>query len=584
MMNSLKLLYHLLNAQDKRYLSGLLVLSIFISILETVSISAIMVFISVATNFNLVYTSKTYSWLYAFIGMHSPAQFVIILGFFLIAFYVVRGITGVIHVYLFARFSFTRYHRFATLLFNRFLRFSYYDFIGKNSAEVGQVIFSHSGGLTHLIFALLTMISELFTVLCIYTMLFWVNWKMTVVLTLLLSVKGFFIIKTFSKGIAKAGKKTHQYSLDASKVFNESYGNFKLIKLSLSEVSIGERFSKTTQAHASTQIMYTTLQNSPRFILETVGFVLLVGAMLYVIYRYNNASFVIPVVSMYALAFYRLLPSMNKILANAHQITFFNHALQGIVDFLQKPTENLGKQQIAFNRQLTLHNLSFSYIPECLVISNVDITINKGERVAFVGASGSGKSTLVDVIMGLHVPSKGFISIDGKLVDDACRQSWRSKIGYIPQTIYLFDGTVKDNIVFGRSYNEQKLIHTLKQARMYDFLLTQQGLDTCVGDGGVKLSGGQKQRIAIARALYGDPELLVLDEATSALDHDTESCIMNEIYQLARDVTLIIIAHRHSTVLRCDTIYKIEHGQVQKISTSEVLRDVPLQVRPHDGV
>lgn len=574
-MKFITTLNRLLSVKDKRVLALLLGLSVLVSMVETLSITAIMVFISVATNFDQIFKNQYYFWVYSKLGCATPSEFVIILGVALTIFYLVRGVLNITHIYLMGRFAYTRYHRFSTLLFARFLRFPYQDFVGKNSATLSQSVFSYTGTLTQLIFALLTLTAEVFTVMCVYGMLFFVNWKMTIVLSCFLSVKSFLIIKAFSKNIANAGRRTQKHSLESSKIFNESVGNFKLIKLGAHEKVATDRIAESTKKYASAQILYVTLQNAPRFVLETIGFLLLVAIILYVICRHNNASFVIPIVSLYALAFYRLLPSLNKILSSINQVTFSQHALQGVVDFLELPTEALGDKQIPFSREIALRNLSFGYIPNKDIITGIDITIPKGERVAFVGASGAGKSTLVDLIMGLYKPGNGSLYVDGKLLDDEHRISWRTKIGYIPQSIYLFDGTVADNIVFGRDHDERKIIDALKKAQMYDFLLTQQGLETRVGEGGIKLSGGQKQRIAIARALYGQPELLVLDEATSALDHETELSIMDSIYEVSKKVTLIIIAHRTSTIARCDTIYKIEHGCAQQVSFAQVVGKQP---------
>lgn len=582
-MELVKTLNKLLGPKDKRVLAFLLAGSIVVSILETLSITAIMVFISIATNFDQIFKNKYYHWIYKKLGCSTPTEFVIIFGVTLAMFYLVRGILNIAHIYVMGRFAYTRYHRFSTLLFARFLRFSYQDFVGKNSATLSQSVFSYTGTLTQLIFALLTLTAELFTVFCVYGMLFFVNWKMTLVLTFFLSAKSFLIIKAFSKNIASAGKRTQKYSLEGSKIFNESVGNFKLIKLSGHEKVATDRIAASTQEHASAQIVYVTLQNAPRFVLETIGFLILVCIILYVIYRHNNASFVIPIVSLYALAFYRLLPSLNKILASINQITFSQHALQGVYDFLQLPTESLGSKDISFASDISLKGLSFGYVANKEIVSNIDITITKGQRVAFVGVSGSGKSTLVDLIMGLYQPNSGSLYIDGKLLDNHHKVSWRTKIGYIPQSIYLFDGTVADNIVFGRDYDENRIIDALKKAQMYDFLATQQGLDTRVGEGGIKLSGGQKQRIAIARALYANPELLVLDEATSALDHETEASIMDSIYEVSKKVTLIIIAHRTSTIARCDKIYKIEQGKVHITSFDQVVHKQPETTQIEQG-
>jgi ABC-type multidrug transport system fused ATPase/permease subunit len=458
------------------------------------------------------------------------------------------------------------------MLFSHFLKFTYGDFVNKNSAAVGQVVFGHSGAVMHLITSALTFMSEFFTVACIYGMLFWINWKMTSVLTIFLSLQSVMVIKMFSNALVRVGKRTHDCSLESNKVFNESYGNFKLIKLGDSGALAVDRLSYATHQQSRAQTIYAVLQSSPRFILETIGFVLLVSVMMYVVYYYNNATFIIPMVSMYALAFYRLLPSMNKMLTSLHQITFHRHAVQGIFDFLKLPIEVSGFEDVSFAREICLRNASFGYTAHD-ILTEINLVIERGGRIAFVGASGTGKSTLIDLLMGLYSPRSGMMCVDGKIIDDTCRASWQKKIGYIPQTIYLFDGTVGQNVAFGRAFNEQKLHDVLVQANIYDFLCTQQGLDTRVGEGGIKLSGGQKQRIAIARALYGDPELLILDEATSALDHDTESCIMNEIYQLTRTVTLVIVAHRTSTISRCDKIYKIEKKSVVPITFDRIMQE-----------
>ena len=240
----------------------------------------------------------------------------------------------------------------------------------------------------------------------------------------------------------------------------------------------------------------------------------------------------------------------------------YHHRSVDIVkDELATCTENLAINKIYFKREIILQNIGFAY-QDKQILAGVDLTIRKGDKVAFIGESGVGKSTLVDLIVGLHQPHSGTMLIDGIQLDSNNLQSWRSQIGYIPQQVYLFDGTVLENVCFGRPVDRELLEMTLKQVNILDFLNSKQGVDTLVGEGGVQLSGGQKQRIAIARALYGKPEVLVLDEATSSLDGETELRIMQEIYRVSQNKTLIVIAHRLSTIEGCNRIFKISHGNV----------------------
>jgi ABC-type multidrug transport system fused ATPase/permease subunit len=262
---------------------------------------------------------------------------------------------------------------------------------------------------------------------------------------------------------------------------------------------------------------------------------------------------------LFVIALYRLLPSANRIVNGYNAVVYGHRAIDIVDEELKAVQERLGNKIIKFRDKIELTNINFSY-QDKEILSDINLTIKKGEKIAFIGNSGSGKTTLVDLIIGLYKFNQGEIKIDNILVDESNLQNWRSQIGYIPQQVYLFDGTIEENICFGRDLDKSLLETALKQANIFDFLQTKQGVNTLVGEGGIQLSGGQKQRIAIARALYGQPEVLVLDEATSALDEETEGKIMNEIYQISQDKTLIVIAHRLSTIKGCDKIYQLEDG------------------------
>ena len=580
-MELLSLLNQLFPPRDKRLIAILLVASMVVSVVETASLSAVMVFVSVATNFDLVHTNRYFNYCYTKLGFSAPGNFVIVLGIALLLFYSVRGVLNVAHVFYLNKFAQMRQHYFATLLFKRFMRFSYQDYVMQNSSAVSQTIFAYTGNITQVVNGLLNIASELLTVGCIYAMLFYVNWKMTLVLTLLLTTKVFIIIKAFSGKITAAGKQAQKYGLLAGKTFSEAFHNYKFLKLLSRDNLTINSFITSHRKFAQANAMNAVWQGLPRFILETMGFYILVGVMIYVIFRYNNAQFVVPIVSLYALAFYRFLPSVNKILMGYNQIIFNKHALKPVLNYLLHVEECLGNQPLDLNKSIELRDVSFAYNQDKPIFSNVSLMVHRGERIGFVGESGAGKTTLVDVMIGLLQPQKGEVLLDGRVLDKDTIKSWRQKIGYIPQAVTLFDGTVLENVVCGRGVDEERVIYSLKQAHIYDFLCTKDGVYTRVGDAGIQLSGGQKQRVAIARALYGDPEVLVLDEATSALDHETEGVIMDNIYEVSANKTLLVIAHRLTTIQRCDRVYRIQDGTVHEVTC--IIKEPVVQSSVHSS-
>lgn len=567
-MELFRSLQSLFPARDKRLVLFLLLGSVGVSLVETASLSAVMLFASVATNFDLVTTNKYFYFIYKALYFEKPSHFVLSFGVFLLFFYAVRAALNIAQVYYLNKFSQMRQHYFASLLFKRFVRLPYHVYVMQNSSSLGQTIFSYTSNITQVVSGLLSISAETLTILCVYAMLFYVNWKMTLVLTSLLSIKVFAIVKTFSGKITHAGKISQRFGLIAGKTFSETFQNYKFLKLLARDNLTINSFIDAHKTYARASATNAVWQGLPRFILETLGFFILIGVMLYVIYRYNNAQFVVPIVSLYALAFYRFLPSVNKILMGYNQIIFNKHALKPVLQYLIMEEESLGELPLAFNKTIKLSDVTFAYGMQPPIFEHVSCIIRKGERIGFVGASGAGKTTLVDIVIGLLTPQVGTIVIDDELLTNTTVRAWRRKIGYIPQHVTLFDGTVLDNVVCGREVNENEVVRCLKQAHIYDFLLTKDDVATRVGEGGIQLSGGQKQRIAIARALYGDPEILVLDEATSALDNETEAIIMDNIYDVSAHKTLLVIAHRLSTIARCDRVYRIEKGSVFEVSVA----------------
>ena len=352
----------------------------------------------------------------------------------------------------------------------------------------------------------------------------------------------------------------------------QGLGGAKDVKLLGREKDFVDQFQIHNLKNARVSKLQLILQSYPRLMFEflaVTGLAILVVSM--IMQGYEMAS-IIPILGLFAAAAFRLLPSVNRVLSSIQTVRYS----QAAVDVLYKETElaipksisqHDGKPEV-FKDLLTLTNIKYQYIDAALpALDGVSLKINKGEYVGFIGTSGSGKSTLVDVILGLLSPDSGDVKVDGKNIQLALRQ-WQDQIGYVPQAIYLTDDSLRRNVAFGLS-NEQiddvSVQRAIKAAQLEEFVSSlPKGIETVVGERGVRLSGGQRQRIGIARALYHDPAVLVLDEATSALDGATEISVMETVTALHDSKTIIVIAHRLSTVEGCDRLFQLEHGKIVK--------------------
>lgn len=549
---------HLTTRRDKIILLLLLPATFLLSLIETFAISVIMPFISLASNPNLIFENKYANYAYKTLNFDNTIEFMVAFSAILIAFYIFRALYNVAYSYALNRFAFRKYHFFAYRLFCKAVELSYIDFTNRNIDNIRRNIINESLKVSQYIQQILYIASEVITIVLMYALLLFISWKMTIVLTIFLIANVLLIIKTISKNIQKQGIINVETNKNVLAIITKALGNFKIIKLKGIQEYILRDFDNASKKRVDAEIKYQVLHPLPRFILESLGFCILIGAVAYILLKYNNAAAVIPIISMYALALYRILPALNRILQAYNLMQWCKKGLEVVYEDLIYHTEYEDNKPIAFNYKIELQNISFEYTKNKSIIQNFNLTINKGDKIAFIGKSGAGKSTLVDLIIGIYKPKSGKILIDGILLDNENLRSWRKKIGYIPQSIFLFDGSVAENIALSENIDENRVIECCKKANIWDFLCENDGIKTRVGDGGIKLSGGQKQRIAIARALYDNPEILVLDEATSALDNDTETKIMEEIYDVATGKTLLVIAHRLTTIEKCERVVELD--------------------------
>jgi ABC-type multidrug transport system fused ATPase/permease subunit len=348
---------------------------------------------------------------------------------------------------------------------------------------------------------------------------------------------------------------------------NEALGGVKEIKLLGREKVFLDDYAKVSRFFAIRMALGEALSNSPRYILDMFAFGAILGIMMWLFVQ--DASQVIPVVGIYAFAGYRLMPALQNIYRAITKARFHTAVLETVKRDLENAPADFPEhvKRLTLKDKLELRGISFKYpTASSSLLNGLSLDIKANTSVAFVGSTGSGKTTLVDIILGLLDPDKGTLEVDGMLLSEDKLRNWQANLGYVPQTIFLSDGTIAQNIAFGIPEDEidreavRKAAHI---ANLHEFVMSlPDGYNTIVGERGVRLSGGQRQRIGIARALYHDPGVLILDEATSALDNVTEEAVFQAIKNVTGKKTVIMIAHRISTVRECDQIFVLEKGRI----------------------
>ena len=324
---------------------------------------------------------------------------------------------------------------------------------------------------------------------------------------------------------------------------------------------------------------------SPRYLMEALGMLLIASLAYFIDKQANGISRAIPLLGALALGAQRLLPILQQSYSSWTTIQSSRESLKDVIDLLEQPLppyiNQISNQNITFNSIIKLKQLSFRYsIQTPIVLNQINLTIKKGSRIGFIGPTGSGKSTLLDIIMGLLQPTDGFIEIDGQPITKKNQRAWQRHIAHVPQSIYLSDSSIEENIAFGvpkEKIDLNRLKQAAKQAQIQEMIENwPQKYKTPVGERGIRLSGGQRQRIGIARALYRKADIIIFDEATSALDNETEDAVMNSINKLSKKLTILIIAHRLTTLKNCSFVIELNNGGIKKIGTYKEMIDLKL--------
>lgn len=570
-MKSIFQIFNIFTKQQLRY-CGFIVLAMIVgAMLEAVGIGAILPLISLMGQPDFLVRHPEIGHIAEVLGIVSHTQFIMICAGGLIVLYLIKNAYMAWETKLQIDFSMRNQIKFSTELMNNYLCKGYLFHLDHNSATLlrnvnagGAVIYSA------MLISTFTLLTELITAFAIWLMLVVMDAFTAVVVAGIMGAMMYGIIKAFRRNISKQAKIQNDFAAGYIKCVNQGLGAIKETKVMRKEKYFLEEFSRTYQQYGEANRKYLFINQLPRMIIETM---VVSGLLVMIVAKLAMGSTpeeIVPLLGVLALAAFRLMPSANRIVNLFNTIKFqqplFYELYPELMDIKErqesrKESYYLSVQpKLKFEKSIQVNRLRFAY-PEGRedVLRDVSFSIGKGDFAGIIGPSGAGKTTFVDILLGLLKPSDGNIKVDGQDIFDNIR-SWQANLAYVPQSIYLIDGSVKENIALGVAPDniDNALIEkSLHMAELYDFVLDlPEGMETRVGERGVKLSGGQRQRIGIARALYQQPEVLILDEATSALDNDTEKSITDTILKLKGQITIIAIAHRLSTLVECD--YKIE--------------------------
>lgn len=559
--------------KQKVQLFCLLVLIIGGAFWELLGVSAIIPFVQSVMDPSSLLAQPWGQFIYENLRLESESQFVIFMAVVLIIVYIVKNIYLCIMAYSQYKFSFSNQYKLSQQMLANYINHPYEYHLHHGSAELIRNIRDDTAGCYSFVLCVLQMLSEV--VVCIVLAVFLLIQDKSITIGIVLILLGYVSLYTVGVKtyIKKLGQRERSQIQRMNKWIVEALGGIKEAKILQREKYFLSRYSEDTDGLGNTQTRYSIISYISKPVVETLCIVGLLLVVSLKIYRGVNASYFIPIVSVFAVAAFRLLPSINRITNSLSMIMFRKPSVDALYNDLTDmkslfmEVESVkSKKELNFEEKICLRDVSFRYMgSEKDVLRNVNLEIPKNKSIAFIGPSGEGKTTLADLFLGLLEPQAGQILVDGTDIKE-CKAEWYGKLGYIPQSIFLLDDTVKNNIAFGIPEDEidyDKLQYAMDEAQISKYVNSlPEGLETMVGERGVRLSGGQRQRIGIARALYKNPDILVLDEATSALDNDTEEAVMQAIDNLGGKKTLIIIAHRLSTIKNCDIVYKVSNKTV----------------------
>ncbi|CAB1208103.1 ABC transporter ATP-binding protein [Acinetobacter bouvetii] len=558
-------LWKTLTHLEQRKFIIVLVLTILMAFLETLGVISIMPFLAVLSNPSIVDNDPRINYFYQILNSSSYTNFIIKLGVCSMVLIVISAIFKVIHFYGTSRFTSLQRHYLSTRLLSIYLKQDYEFFIQNNSSELAKNILSQIDQLVdNIIQPIMTIISYGLVILAMIVLIFMHNPYMAItafILFLMVYVLIYFGVRKF---LGKIGQEFYYANSERYKACNEVLGGIKDVKINHADQGYLKHFQEQSRIFARHIAANQTVGNIPLLLVEAIGYCSIIGLAIGLVLNNQNISTILPSLGLFGFAAYRMLPAAQNIYRAISSMRFSLESADKILDDLYLPTQLQQKQKdkkITFENQIELRKISYAYPtdPVKKVLDEFSLIIPFKSSVGIIGKSGSGKSTCMDILLGLLEPQQGELLVDGIIINKTNVHLWQNLVGYIPQFIYLADDTVAQNIAFGIPKDDidiNAVMRAAKAAQIHEFITNnlKNGYDTFVGDRGVMLSGGQRQRIGIARALYKDPQVLFMDEATSALDVETEQAVNEAIQGLSGEKTMVIIAHRQTSIKYCNFI------------------------------
>jgi ABC-type bacteriocin/lantibiotic exporter with double-glycine peptidase domain len=583
-MHTFKKLLFLLTPHEHKRAGLLLIMIIIMAFLDMIGVASILPFMAVLMDPDLIETNIILNTMFQnskIFQIETDQEFLFGLGVLVFVLLIISLVFKALTNYVQIRFIQMSEYSIGKRIIKGYLHQPFSWFLSRHSADLGKTVLSEvSTIISYGLSPLMEVIAKGMVAIALITLLVIVNPELAFIVGLSLGGAYLIIFYIVRKYLNRAGEERVLNNQLRFIAISEMFGAIKEVKVGGLEETYIKSFSNAAQIFARTQASSLIISQLPRFILEAVAFGGILLIILYLMSQTGSFDNALPVVTLYVFAGYRLMPALQQIYSSVTNLSFVGPSLNKLHNDLKslKPlNDNQNQEVLKFSKTIILKNIHYSFPNTSRVaLKNINIIIPAKSKVGLVGATGSGKTTIVDIILGLLVPQKGTLEVDGKVITNQNVRAWQRSIGYVPQHIYLSDDTVAANIAFGvepKDINFAAVLKSSKIANLHNFVIDElpKQYQTTIGERGVRLSGGQRQRIGIARALYHNPQVLILDEATSALDNLTEKTIMDSINNLSKDITIISIAHRLSTVKKCDNIFLLEKGMLKNKGTFDEL-------------